>query len=176
MAEGDRVEAYSQAFLEVARAEKQGGAIEDDLFRFVRALEANDDLRMALADRTVPAERRIAVVEELMGGVALPVSVGLVSMVVGADRAGELSAVVDRFLELSAEERKHEVAEVRAAVPLDERLRDRLAKALSHATGKEVEVKVVVDPNVLGGVVARIGDTVIDGSVRRRLDQLRERI
>jgi F-type H+-transporting ATPase subunit delta len=176
MAEGDRVEAYSQAFLEVARAEKQGGAIEDDLFRFVRALEANDDLRMALADRAVPAERRIAVVEELMGGVALPVSVGLVSMVVGADRAGELSAVVDRFLELSAEERKHEVAEVRAAVPLDERLRDRLAKALSDATGKEVEVKVVVDPNVLGGVVARIGDTVIDGSVRRRLDQLRERI
>ena len=176
MAEGDRVEAYSQAFLEIARAENRGGAIEDDLFRFVRALEANDDLRMALADRAVPAERRIAVVEELMGGVALPVSVGLVSMVVGADRAGELSAVVDRFLELSAEERKHEVAEVRAAVPLDERLRDRLAKALSHATGKEVEVKVVVDPNVLGGVVARIGDTVIDGSVRRRLDQLRERI
>jgi F-type H+-transporting ATPase subunit delta len=176
MAEGDRVEAYSQAFLEIARAENRGGAIEDDLFRFVRALEANDDLRVALADRTVPAERRIAVVEELMGGVALPVSVGLVSMVVGADRAGELSAVVDRFLELSAEERKHEVAEVRAAVPLDERLRDRLAKALSDATGKEVEVKVVVDPNVLGGVVARIGDTVIDGSVRRRLDQLRERI
>ena len=176
MAEADRVEAYSQAFVEVARAENQGGAIEDDLFRFARALEANDDLRMALADRAVPAERRIAVVEELMGGVALPVSVGLVSMVVGAGRAGELSAVVDRFLQLSAEERKHEVAEVRAAVPLDERLRDRLAKALSDATGKEVEVKVVVDPNVLGGVVARIGDTVIDGSVRRRLDQLRERI
>jgi F-type H+-transporting ATPase subunit delta len=176
MAEADRVEAYSQAFVEVARAENQGGAIEDDLFRFARALDANDDLRMALADRAVPAERRIAVVEELMGGVALPVSVGLVSMVVGAGRAGELSAVVDRFLQLSAEERKHEVAEVRAAVPLDERLRDRLAKALSHATGKEVEVKVVVDPNVLGGVVARIGDTVIDGSVRRRLDQLRERI
>jgi len=176
MAEADRVEAYSQAFVEVARAENQGGAIEDDLFRFARALDANDDLRMALADRAVPAERRIAVVEELMGGVALPVSVGLVSMVVGAGRAGELSAVVDRFLQLSAEERKHEVAEVRAAVPLDERLRDRLAKALSHATGKEVEVKVVVDPTVLGGVVARIGDTVIDGSVRRRLDQLRERI
>ena len=176
MAEADRVEAYSQAFVEVARAENQGGAIEDDLFRFARALDANDDLRMALADRAVPAERRIAVVEELMGGVALPVSVGLVSMVVGAGRAGELSAVVDRFLQLSAEERKHEVAEVRAAVPLDERLRDRLAKALSHATGKEVEVKVVVDPNVLGGVVARIGDTVIDGSVRRRLDQLKERL
>jgi len=176
MAETDRVNAYSQAFFEVARAEKQGGAIEDDLFRFARALDASDDLRMALGDRTVPAERRIAIVEELMGGTAVAVSVGLVSMVVGAERAGELPAIVERFLELSAEQRQHEVAEVRAAVALDDQVRDRLAQALSHATGKQVEVKVVIDPNVLGGVVARIGDTVIDGSVRHRLDQLKERL
>src|SRR5205823_14030061 len=96
MAEADRVEAYSRAFFEVARAEKQGGAIEDDLFRFARALDADDDLRAALGDRTLPAERRIAVVEELMGRTALPVSVGLVSMVVGADRAGELPAMAER--------------------------------------------------------------------------------
>ena len=176
MAETDRVDAYSQAFFEVARAEKQGGAIEDDLFRFARALDANDDLRMALGDKTIPAERRIAIVEELMGGTAVAVSVGLVSMVVGAERAGELPAIVERFLELSAEQRQHEVAEVRAAVALDDQVRDRLAQALSHATGKQVEVKVVIDPNVLGGVVARIGDTVIDGSVRHRLDQLKERL
>ena len=176
MAETDRVESYAQALLGVARAEGRVGAIEDDLFRFARALDASDDLRMALGDRNVPAERRIAIVDELMAGTALPVSVGLVSMVVGADRASEVPAVVDRFLELSAEERKHEVAEVRVAVPLDERLRERLAQALSDATGKQVEVKVIVDPNVLGGVVARIGDTVIDGSVRHRLDQLKERM
>ena len=176
MAESERVEAYAQGFIRVARAEQQRTAVEDDLFRFARALEANDELRGALGDRTVPPERRIAIVEELMGGVGVPVSVGLVSMVVGADRAGELPAVVDRFLELSAEERRHDVAEVRAAVPLDDRLRERLAKALSDATGKQVEVKVVVDPSVLGGIVARIGDTVIDGTVRHRLEQLKERI
>ena len=176
MAESGRVEAYAQAFFGVARAEQQGTAVEDDLFRFARAIEANDELRGALGDRNVPAERRIAIVQELMGGAAVPVSVGLVSMVVGADRAAELPAVVDRFLELSAEERRHDVAEVRAAVPLDDGLRDRLASALSEATGKEVEVKVVVDPSVLGGVVARIGDTVIDGTVRHRLEQLKERI
>jgi F-type H+-transporting ATPase subunit delta len=176
MAESERVEAYAEAFFRVARAEQQGTAVEDDLFRFARALEANDQLRSALGDRALPAERRIAVVEELMGGAGVPVSVGLVSMVIGADRAGELPAIVDRFLELSAAERRHDVAEVRAAVPLDDRIRERLAKALSDATGKQVEVKVVVDPSVLGGVVARIGDTVIDGTVRRRLEQLKERI
>ena len=176
MAETDRTEAYARAFLGVARAERHPNAVEDDLFRFARALDANDELRMSLGDRSVPAERRVAVVEELMGGTALPISVGLVSMVVGADRSGELPAIVQRFLELSAAERQHEVAEVRSAVPLDDALRERLAHALSAATGKEVEVKVVVDPSVLGGVVARVGDTVIDGSIRRRLDELKERI
>lgn len=176
MAEGDRVDAFAQAFLEVARAERHVQAVEDDLFRFSRAFDANDALRMALSDRTVPAERRVAVIEELMGGTALPTSVGLVMMVVGADRAADLPGVVDRFLELSAEGRAHEVAEVRSAVPLDDGLRERLGRALSTAVGKEVEVKVVVDPGVLGGIVARVGDTVIDGTIRHRLDELKERI
>ncbi len=176
MADTNRVEAYARAFLGIAAAEGRPGDVEDDLFRFARALEANDELRAALVDRSVPAERRIAVVESLMGGKASPASVGLVSMVVGADRGGDLSAIVDRFLELSAAERSREVAEVRSAVPLDEPLRQRLEQALSASTGKQVEVKVIVDPSVLGGVVARIGDTVIDGSVRRRLEQLKERI
>jgi F-type H+-transporting ATPase subunit delta len=68
------------------------------------------------------------------------------------------------------------VAEVRSAVPLDEDQRTRLAAALGRATGRAVDVKVVIDPEVLGGVVAQVGDTVIDGSVRARLDELRERI
>ncbi len=62
------------------------------------------------------------------------------------------------------------------AVPLDDDQVTRLAGALSSATGKDVEVKVIIDPTVLGGIVARVGDTVIDGSVRHRLEQLKERI
>ena len=87
-----------------------------------------------------------------------------------------MPAIVDRFVELAAGERDHEVAEVRSAVPLDQSQRDRLATALSEATGKQVEVKVIVDEHVLGGLVARIGDTVIDGTIRHRLEQLKETI
>jgi F-type H+-transporting ATPase subunit delta len=176
MAQQDRAEAYARALFEIARAERRVEAIEDDLFRFSRAFDANDELRMALSDRSVPAERRVAVIEDLMGRTAIPPSVGMIAMVVGADRAGDLPAIVERFLELSAAQRQREVAEVRSAVPLDDQLRERLARALSEALGKEVEVKVVIDPSVLGGVFARIGDTVIDGTIRRRLEELKERI
>jgi F-type H+-transporting ATPase subunit delta len=172
----DRVDAYADALLAVAKAEGVLGAVEDDLFRFARTFEGSDELRMALTDPALPAERRMAVVDELMGGKALAASAALIAFVVGIGRAHDLPAVVDRFVEKAAHERKREVAEVRSAVPLDDRQRERLTKALSSATGKEVEVKVVVDPTVLGGLVATIGDTVIDGTVRHRLDQLKERI
>jgi F-type H+-transporting ATPase subunit delta len=172
----DRIEAYATALLEVARAEGMLGEVEDDLFRFARVFEGNDDLRMALTDPSLPTDRRMGVVEELMGGKALNVSAALASFVVGIGRAAELPQIVDRFVKLAASERDHEVAEVRSAVPLDQGQRDRLAVALSQATGKQVEVKVIVDEKVLGGLVARIGDTVIDGTIRHRLEQLKETI
>jgi F-type H+-transporting ATPase subunit delta len=172
----ERIEAYAKALLEVARAEGMLGEVEDDLFRFARVFEGNDDLRMALTDPSLPTDRRMAVVEELMGGKALNVSAALASFVVGIGRAHELPAIVGRFVELAAAERQHEVAEIRSAVPLDEGQRTRLAAALSQATGKRVEVKVIVDEKVLGGIVARVGDTVIDGTIRHRLEQLKETI
>jgi F-type H+-transporting ATPase subunit delta len=172
----DRVEAYARALFEVAKAEGTLPEVEDELFRFARVVEGSDDLRMALTDPQLPAERRQAIVEDLLGGKALPTTVALISFVVGIGRASELPKIVDRFVSYSAEEREHAVAEVRTAVSLDETQRKRLADALGKATGKNVEVKVIVDPTVLGGVVARIGDTVIDGSVRSRIEQLKGRI
>jgi F-type H+-transporting ATPase subunit delta len=135
--------------------------------------EGNDDLRMALTDPSLPADRRMAVVEELMGGKALNVSAALASFVVGIGRAADLPVIVGRFVELAAAERSAEVAEVRTAVALTEEQRSRLADALSQATGKYVDIRVVIDESVKGGLVARVGDTVIDGSVRRRLELLR---
>jgi F-type H+-transporting ATPase subunit delta len=172
----DRVQAYADSFLEVARAEGNLADVEDDLFRFARTFEGNEPLRLALTDPAMPAVRRIAVVEELMGGKALPTSTALAAFVVAAGRASELPAIVASFVEKAAAERDHEVAEVRTAVPLDDAQQTRLADALGRATGKRIEVKVVVDPTVLGGLVTRIGDTVIDGSVRHRLEQLKEQL
>lgn len=169
-----RIEAYAQALLHVARADRRLAGVEDDLFRFARVLEASDELRQALTDPQLPVERRLAVIEQLVHGRALDTSIALISMIVAAGHAADLSAVVGRFLELSAAERRHEVAEVRSAVPLKAAQVERLAAALGRATGKDVEVKVVVDPSVLGGLVARVGDVVIDGTVRHRLEQMRE--
>jgi F-type H+-transporting ATPase subunit delta len=94
-------------------------------------------------------------------------------MVVGAGRARDLPAVIDSLVRKSAEAQKKAVAEVRSAIALSEEQRVRLAEAIEKSTGKSVEVKIVVDPSVLGGLVTTVGDTVIDGSVRTRLEQLK---
>jgi F-type H+-transporting ATPase subunit delta len=169
----DRVDAYAEALFTVAEAEGNLAEVEDELFRFARILEGSDELRMALSDPQLPAERRQAVVEELLEGKALPTTRALIVFLVALGRASELPSVVDRFVNLAAQGRQHEVAEIRSAVPLDDKTRGRLEAALGEATGKKVEVKVIVDPTVLGGIYARIGDTVIDGTVRSQLEQLK---
>lgn len=171
-----KVDAYARAILAIARAEDRVAPVEDDLFRFARVLEGSDPLRVALTDPQLPLERRVAVVDELTAGKALALSGALLGMVIGAGQVNDLAAIVDRFVELAAASREREVAEVRSAIELDDAQVARLAEALGRATGKAVEVKVIIDPSVLGGLVARIGDTVIDGSVRHRLDQMRAQL
>lgn len=172
----ERIEAYAQAMLAVARAENRLTDVEDEVFQFARTVERSEELRMALTDPGLPLARKLAVIEDLMGGRALQTSVSLVTLVVSSGHAGEMTTIVDRFVELAAAERSEEVAEVRTAIPLDDDQKARLGAALAQRTGKRIEVKVIIDPSVLGGISTRIGDTVIDGSIRHRLDQLKEAI
>ena len=169
----ERTQAYAEAFYAVARAEGNLGEVEDELFRFARVLAGTDALLNKLADPHITVTVRQQIVEDLLGGKAQPATVGLISLAVGNDRVRELPAIVDATVALSAASADKAVAEVRSAIPLDDDQKSRLADALASATGKRVEVKVIVDPSIKGGRVAQIGDTVIDGSVRRRLDQLR---
>jgi F-type H+-transporting ATPase subunit delta len=159
---------------DVARAEGDLGRIGDELFRFARALEGSDELREALTDPHLPASRRQQIVEDLLGGKADPSTVALVGMAVGTGRAGNLPAIIDSLVAMAAAESNKAVAEVRSAIELTEDQRTRLAAALQEATGRQVEVKVVIDPTVLGGIVTTIGDTVLDGSVRTRLERLKQ--
>lgn len=169
----DRIPAYANALFSVARAEGTLSEVEDELFRFAQTLEGSDELRESLTDPQVPVARRQQIVEDLLGGKATTTTNALVSMVVAAGRARDLPKIIRQLVEMSAAEAGKEVAEVRSAVELTSAQRERLTKALTTATGKKVEVKVIVDPSVVGGIVTQVGDTVIDGSVRSRLDQLR---
>ena len=170
----DRIDGYAQGIFEIAQAEGSLEKVENELFQFSQLFQDNEQLREKLTDQSLPVEKRQAIVEDLLGQKATPLTVNLISFIVGAGRARELPEIVNRLVQRAAAARQHEVAEVRSAIMLDEEQQRRLIEALEKATGKKIELKVIQDPSVLGGVVARVGDTVIDGTVRRRLEQLRE--
>lgn len=176
MARDQLIGGYAHALFAVAEAEGALEDVEDELFRFARSMDSHPRLRDALTDPRLPAERKRAVLEELLGGRASPHTVRLLAFVVEQGRARQLPAIVQELVGLAAAQRRREVAEVRTAVPLTAAQQKRLAQALGDATGKDVELRVIVDPGVIGGVVARVGDRVFDGSLRRRLEMARERL
>lgn len=163
------IDGYARALFAVAEGEGALTKVEDELYAFARAVDATPALREALTDATLPAEQRKAVVHDLLGDRAHPLTVALVGLVIDAGRARDLPKIIDALARLAASEREHALAEIRSAVPLTDEQRDRLAVALSQATGRQVDVKVVVDPAVVGGAVARVGDLVFDGSIASRL-------
>jgi F-type H+-transporting ATPase subunit delta len=172
----DRITGYANGIFELAKAEEELERVENELFTIAQALDDSPELRSTLTDPQLPMERKQALIDDLIGGRASSLSVDLVQLIVSQGRASELSDIARAVVEAAAASRDKAVAEVRSAVPLDEETIERLAAALGRATGKSVEVKVVVDESVIGGIVARVGDTVIDGSLARRVDSLRQAV
>ena len=172
----DRITGYANGIFELARAEGELERVESELFTIAQTLDDSPELRSTLTDPQLPTERKQALIDDLIGGRASSLSVDLVQLIVSQGRSSELSDIARAVVEAAAASRDKAVAEVRSAVPLDEETVERLAAALGRATGKSVEVKVVVDESVIGGIVARVGDTVIDGSLARRVDSLRQAV
>lgn len=174
MVSGDStIDGYAQAVFSVAQAEEALDRVEDELFRFARAFEANADLGRRLGDEAIDLPTRLAIVRDLLGGRAHPQTISAISYIVQSGRTRQLPEIADAVVSKAASARNRDVAEVRSAVPLDEEQTRRLATALGQSSGRQIDVKVVVDPDVVGGLIVRMGDTVIDGTVARRLQEMR---
>ena len=172
----ERISGYAEGIFALANAEGQLERVESELAAIARAVEQSSDLRSTLTEPQLPLDKKHEIIDDLIGSRASALTVGLVQFLVGQGRVPELPAIATSLVETAAASRDKAVAEVRSAVPLDEATVEKLAAALGKATGKSLEVKVVVDPSVIGGLVARVGDMVIDGSLARRFDSVRQAI
>lgn len=170
----ERTAGYAAAIYELATAEGDLPRVEAELISIARAIDGSTDLRLTLTDPALPLERKRAVIEDLLGSRASRTTITAISMIAGLNRFGELGEIARHLSVRSAASVGKKLAEVRSAVELDPATVQRLAAALEKQTGSAVEVRTVVDPSIVGGIVARVGDTVIDGSVRSRLDSLRQ--
>ena len=172
----ERIDGYADAAYALASAEGELDRVEGELLTLGRAVSDSTELRSALTSPQLPFDRKESIIRDIVGTHASRVTVNLVSMIVAQGRGGDLPEIATALAKRRASAGGKTLAEVRTAVELDDATVRRLAAALERKTGKAVEVRTVVDPSVMGGIVARVGDTVIDGSVAKRLRSLRETI
>jgi F-type H+-transporting ATPase subunit delta len=166
----DAVEALArEAALAVAEREESLEDVEDELFRFGRILAAEPRLRDLLVDELAPAPDRIALLDRLLAEKARPATLTLLRQAVRIPRGRNLDAVVEHLAGLAAARRDRSVAHVTAAAALTDAQEQRLADALSRMYGRAVSVQVEVDPGILGGLMIRVGNEVINGSVAAKL-------
>lgn len=176
---GDFVDAVEQlaALSLVIEAEKAGqlGELEDELFRFGRVVLAEPPLRDAITNKQVAVEHRQDLVRGLLQDKVSPSAVSLAVHAVGS-RHRSFELAIEEYQKIAADRRQRLVAVVRSAVALTDDERDRLAAALAQMYGRNIQLNVAVDPEVLGGIRVELGDDVIDGTVSARLDEARRRL
>lgn len=160
----------------LAAADRAGelGEVEDELFRFGQVASGDLALASALSDSTADVARRVALTRSLLDGKARPATVRLVELALHGFGGRGFDASLTRLVELAAAHRDRQVAYVTTAVPLTDAEEQQLVDRLSSRYGRQISLKVEVDPSVLGGVRVRVGADLYDGTVARRLAQSRK--
>ncbi len=175
LASRQRVAGYADALLDDIDAQNFD-EIEDELFRWARTVEGNLELRRLLLDRDADLESRLGTVQALLGEKVDAVTLALARFVIAGGRSRDVVGTLDYLVDYVAKARDWRVARVHTARPLDEQSRADLVASLSSLTGKNVELQVADDPELLGGVLVEIGDLRLDATTRARLGALRDAV
>lgn len=144
--------------------------------REIARLFSRRTLAYLLNEPKVPAQRKEAALRQALASKLLPTSLNLALLVVQRGLVEAMPNIARELEQLVLDYKNQAVAEVTTAAPLDEQELNRVKQALERRTGKNIIMRTRVQPDILGGVVARVGDQVIDASIRYRLSALRQRL
>lgn len=167
-------ELADDALFAAAESDGQLDEVEDELFRFERILDSHSDLTTLLDAAAVPAQRRRDLLRSLLADKASPVTMELLEDAVSSSRKRNIELAIDRLLDAAALRKERSIARVVSAVDLTARQESRIAAALEALYGRRMSVRTEIDPQVRGGLVIRVGDEVIDGSVAARFAAVRK--
>jgi len=168
---------YARALLDVALRESDPQKIERDLSSFVDAVNGSVELERTLTSPRIPASVRQGIVEAMAKQIGMEAPAAkLLGLLAGRGRLEIYNELLAVYRERLLAHRGIVKGSVASAAPLAPEKVSALERSLSIATGKQVQLEATVDPTLLGGVVARIGSTVYDGSIRTQLQKIRQQL
>jgi F-type H+-transporting ATPase subunit delta len=168
---------YAKALLEVGSKQSDVAQIERQLTTFVETLDAHPELRQALTTPSVPASRKRAIVTAVAEriGMAAPAT-KLLGLLADRDRLHISHDLLTVFRERLLDQQRVVRAEIRSATPLPADTLRAIETRLDEVTGRKVAIEAAVDPSLIGGVLAVVGSTVYDGTVKTQLEKLRKQL
>ena len=175
MPSGASARRYAQAVFQIALEKGELDEWVDDLAAIASSLD-NADFSGILDAPQVPASEKITVAKNVLGDAVGPLALNLVSLLASRNMAHLVPDVSEAYGTLLDAHRGIERALVTTAVPMNDDHLAQVAQILEGTVGRQVQVSSAVDPRILGGLVAQIGDRVIDGSTRTRLQAMRREI
>lgn len=181
MADGSLARRYARALLGIAQEEKALDEMALQLLQFSAVLDlsspemAGRTLRTVLDNPGVTHAERQAVLAQVLGGLRMhPMVANFLRLVLDKNRFGSLPEITREYIAMADALSGRVRSTVTTSQPLSSAMADSVRAALTGATGKEVIIQFVVDPSLIGGMVAQVGDTVYDASVKGRLLELQQ--
>ncbi|MGH2497273.1 MAG: ATP synthase F1 subunit delta [Ktedonobacteraceae bacterium] len=166
---------YAEAIFEIARERNIIDRTLDDV-QGIASLFSKRTLAYLLNEPKVPAQRKEKAIRQALAPKVLPTSLNLALLVVQRELVEAMPNIARELAQLVLNYKNQAIAEVTTAAPMDEQQFKQVEQALEHRTGKTILMQTKVQPEILGGVIARVGDQVIDGSIRHRLAVLKQQL
>ena len=169
---------YANALYDVVSRQNGVPAAEQDLLQLRAVLASHDELRRTFESAAIPAQRKRAILDALIerAGTLTVETRRLLSLLAERDRLSFIAEIADAFSARVRDAAKVIEAEFVSAVPLGDGRKAALAAALGKATGRTVTVTERVDPSIIGGVIANVGNLVFDGSVQSQIERFRQKL
>jgi len=167
---------YAEALYDIASKQKMVDKIEAELKAVEAVIEENADLQKILYHPQITAKDKKELLDLLLKGKVSETTGNFLALLVDRRREAFFGDIVAEFVNLANAARNIVAARVTSAVELNDREKGKLDQILGRLTGKKVQTSYAVDPSLIGGVVVRMGDKIIDGSIKTRLATLKERL
>jgi len=170
------VGAYAEALFCLASAEEMVDRVEEEFHEVERLYQDNAEMKEFINNPRIGTEGKKDALSELLGDKLSRIMLNHLHLIIDQERGRMLPKIAEEFYRLAGEARAKVTAEVITAIEMSDETRARLGEQLGKLTKKDVYLRARVDESILGGAIVRVGDKVLDGSVRNKLNQLKKQI
>ena len=167
------VESFSKGIVEIISSSDDAERVENEILQVFKSLSGSSEALDVFRNFSIPVEKKIEAVQNLLNSRVLPMTVDLVTLTISQGYGDNLSDIESYVANFIANKRGASVAKIVSAIELDDKTKDALQAAIKNKVGTDVELSIEVDPEVLGGISVSVGERTFDGLLSSKFSEIK---